>query len=292
MTEPNADQIRYWNETAGPKWVRYEAWLDAQIGPLGRRAMDQARIAAGEHVLDVGCGCGETTLELARRVGPEGRVLGLDVSGVMLERARQRASAAELSQVRFEQADAQVHRFEPSFDALFSRFGVMFFASPQAAFTNLRRALRPGGRLALVCWQALQKNAWLYVPLSAAARHITLPPPPAPDAPGPFSFADPERVTRILEQAGFTGIELESVEEPLAVAGGADLDTAVEFLIEAVGPTSAVLREADPALRPVVAAAVREALLPFATPTGVRIPAAAWIVTAREGTFRGPRRPA
>jgi len=277
---PNAEQIRYWNETAGPKWIAFQRLLDAQLGPLGRRTMDRAEVAAGDRVLDVGCGCGDTTLELARRVGPEGLVVGVDVSAGMVAHGAEMAREACLANVRFENADAQTHRVpRAEFDLVYSRFGIMFFADPAAAFANLRAALRPGGRLGFLCWQALGENPWLAVPLAAAARHLALPPRPAPDAPGPFSFADPERVRGILARAGFDRVMLEGVREPLTLGGGATVDQAVEFLLEGVGPTSAALRAADPAVRPAVAAAVRAALVPFETSGGVRMGSAAWIVT-------------
>jgi ubiquinone/menaquinone biosynthesis C-methylase UbiE len=283
-TGPNAEQIRYWTETAGPKWVRMEALLEAQIAPFGAAAMDRAALISGERVLDVGCGCGATSFELARRVGTEGLVLGVDISEPMLGRARERAAGSEMATVRFALADAQTHRFaRDTFDALFSRFGVMFFTDPGAAFTNLRAALRPGGRLAFVCWQSLQQNPWMLLPLMAAAQHIALPPPPAPGEPGPFSFADAERVRAILARAGFADVALEPLEMTLSVGGGGALEQAVEFLLE-MGPAGAALREAGPAARPAVAAAVREVLAPFATPEAVRMASAAWIVTARAST--------
>jgi len=279
---PNAEQIRYWNETAGPKWTAFQQVLDEQLGALGRRAMDQTRVAPGESAIDVGCGCGDTTIELGRRVGPRGTVVGIDLSAPMLERAATQARAAGLANVRFENADAQTHRFAAAqWDLVFSRFGVMFFADPPAAFTNLYAALRPGGRIAFVCWQALRENAWLALPLGVAARYITLPPPPVPGTPGPFSFADADRVRGILAQAGFAEIAFADLRETLTVGGGGALDQTVDFLLQGVGPTSAALREADPAVRPKVSAAVREALAPFHTAAGVRLASAAWIVTAR-----------
>src|SRR5262245_55186525 len=277
----NAEQVKYWNEAAGPKWVAFQRRIDEQIGPLGPQAMERARIAAGERVIDIGCGCGATTVELGQRVGPGGHVLGIDLSAPMLARAAEAAREAGLGHVSFENTDAQTHRFSArAFDGLFSRFGVMFFSDPGAAFANLRTALRPGGRLGFVCWQALAENPWLAVPLKAAAPHLTLPPPPAPDAPGPFSFADPERVRRILTRAGFAAIAIEERREPLTVGGATTLDEAAQFLVEGVGPTSAALRDADPAVRSRVRDAVRAALEQFATPAGVQMPSAAWIVTA------------
>jgi SAM-dependent methyltransferase len=278
----NADQIRYWNETAGPRWTALHEVLDRQLRPLGRRAMDRAHLASGERVLDVGCGCGDTTLELGGRVGAAGTVVGVDVSAPMLARARAQADAAGATNVRFEEGDAETHRFPSgAFDLVFSRFGVMFFADPAAAFVNLRAALRRGGRLAFVCWQALAENPWLDVALRAAARHLTLPPRPAPDAPGPFSFADPDRVRDVLTRAGFAEIAVDDVRETLAVGGGMTVDGAVALLLEGVGPTSAALRDAGPAVRPLVTAAVREALAPFDGPDGVRMASASWIVTGR-----------
>jgi SAM-dependent methyltransferase len=278
---PNAEQIKYWNETAGPKWVALQKLIDDQIRPLGRRAMDHAALLPGERVLDVGCGCGETTIELARRLAPGGSALGIDLSAVMLERARQSARQHGVA-AQFEQADAQTHAFIPaSVDVLFSRFGVMFFADPTAAFANLRRALRPGGRLAFVCWQSVTENPWMLVPLGAALQFLPPPTLPGPEAPGPFAFADPDRVRRILTGAGFREPELEPVNETLRIGGDGGLDTTVDFLLQ-MGPTAVALREsADPTLLPRVSAAVRTALEPYVTADGVRMSSASWIVTAR-----------
>jgi SAM-dependent methyltransferase len=277
---PNDDQVRYWNEVAGPRWVRFQERLDRELAELGALAMERGGVAAGESVLDVGCGCGGTTLELARRVGPRGRALGVDVSRPMLERARARAGG--VANVSFLEADAQSAAFEAApFDLVFSRFGVMFFSDPAAAFANLRRALRPGGRLSFVCWQRLADNPWVAVPLGALATQLPLPPPPPPGAPGPFAFADAERVAGLLGAAGFAGVVRDDVRETLRLGGG-DLDAAVDFALE-IGPASAALREADagPELRARVAAAVRDALAPFAAGGAVRLPSAAWRFGAR-----------
>ena len=280
-TGPNAEQIVYWNETAGPKWVTLQDFLDAQIEPLGLTMMDLLNVAPGERVLDIGCGTGQTTVELARRVAPSGDVTALDISAPMLEGARKRAVAAGIDNVAFVQADAQTHGFEAgAFDVCFSRFGIMFFADPTAAFANLRSALRPGGRLGFVCWQALPDNPWMAVPCAAALQHISLPKPTSPHAPGPFAFADADRVRGILDGAGFSDVAFTDHRTTLAVGGDLSIERAAEFLLE-MGPTGRALREADPALRPVVAAAVRDAIAPFHTPEGLRMDGAAWLVTAR-----------
>ncbi len=279
---PNAEQIKFWNETRGGTWVAQHDAINAQIAPLGRLAMERASVAAGERVLDVGCGCGTTTIELARRVGPSGRVLGADISGPMLADARKRASAAGVPNVEFVQADAQTYTFpSAAFDLLFSRFGVMFFADPTAAFANLRTALRSGGRIAFVCWRTLPENPWMGVPLAAALQFLPPPPIPGPDAPGPFAFADRDRVERILAGAGFTDVAFDAVDEPLVVGGGADIPRTVEFLLQ-MGPLAAAMREAGQAKSDEVLAAVAESLRPYYTDEdGVRMPSASWIVTAR-----------
>ncbi|WP_437600030.1 class I SAM-dependent methyltransferase [Sorangium sp. So ce590] len=280
VSGPNADQIQYWNEVAGPKWVALHDVISAQIRPLGALAMDRAGLAAGERVLDVGCGIGETTLELGRRVGPGGAVVGVDVSAPMLDRARAAALSAGAANVAFEDADAQTAALPGPFDVLYSRFGVMFFADPAAAFANLRKALRPGARLAFVCWRSLQENPWLFVPTLAVARHLPLP-QPDPHAPGPFAFADAARIGAILSRAGFVRVHHEPIDRELSVAGGRSLDETVDFLLQ-MGPASAALRQANaaPELVDRVRADLREAIAPHAGPEGVRMGGAVWVVTA------------
>jgi SAM-dependent methyltransferase len=281
MAEINAEQRAYWNEQAGPVWVSMQERMDVQIRAHGERALAQLGARAGERVIDVGCGCGDTTLTIAGAVGAGGRVLGLDISAPMLARARERAAAARLGQVAFELADAQSHALpESAFDALFSRFGVMFFASPTTAFANLARALRPGGRVVFACWQPPAANPWVSVPMGALASVVPLPPPPPPDAPGPFAFGETERVRGILGEAGLSDIQFLDERLPMTFA---DIDEAAGFLTE-MGPASRAVREAgggEP-LREKAQSAIRDAIAPYAKGRRVELPSAIWVVRARK----------
>jgi SAM-dependent methyltransferase len=275
---PNADQIVYWNALAGASWVAMQARLDRQIEPLGLAATEALAPAPGERLIDIGCGCGQTTLELARRVAPSGEALGVDPSGPMLAVAAGRAADAGLAQARFLQADAQTHPFEAaSFDGAFSRFGVMFFADPVAAFANIRRALKSGGRLAFVCWRGMAENPIMTLPVMAAAPLLPQPPaPPPPNAPGPFGLADRGRIEAILSGAGFVDIAI-AAHDQLLTAG--DVDEATENALR-IGPLGGILRE-HPELKEKLEPAVRAALAAHHTAKGVLLASATWMVTAR-----------
>lgn len=276
----NADQIKHWNEAAGPTWVAQHEMLTQQLRPLGDLAMARAEIAAGDRVLDVGCGCGDTSIEIARRVGPSGFALGVDISAPMLGRAREEARLAGVENVRFELADAQTADLPGApFDKLFSRFGVMFFSDSVAAFTNLRRALRPGARLTFVCWRAAVENPWLMVPAMAITQYVTVK-SPDPAAPGPFAFADGAKVEGVLRGAGFENIALEPVDQPLTVGGsGADLDAVVALTMQ-MGLAREALRDASDEIRAAAGRSIKDALAPYHTAEGVYMPSASWIVTA------------
>jgi SAM-dependent methyltransferase len=277
----NAEMIEYWNESGGDNFVRNQARLDAQIGPFGQVAIERGGVTAGERVLDVGCGCGDTTLQIAERVGNAGQVTGLDISEPMLAVAKRRAREAGVDHARFECADAQTAPLpSESFDCVYSRFGVMFFDDPVAAFRNLRGTLVPGGRLAFACWQPLGKNPWMLVPAMAAAKVLPMPAPPEPGAPGPFAFGDDARVRDILEQAGFDAIAIEPHDSSMLLGGSDGVDAAVDFILQ-IGPIARALSEADPSLRPAAAEAVREAVAPHATARGVELGAGVWLVTAQ-----------
>ena len=275
----NADQVAYWNGRVGERWRTRQQDQDALLAPISELLLERAAPAPGETVLDIGCGCGFTSIELARRVTPGGRVLGVDLSAPMLERAREWAPT-DLP-VEFVLADATVHPFERGkADLLFSRFGVMFFAEPWKSFANIRQGLRPGARLAFACWREPQRNPWLMLPLEEACRHVPRPPASGPEEPGAFAFADERRVRGILEDAGFVDIGLEPLELSLDIALGRGLEAAVET-VTGMGPTSRALEGQSPALRAAAIEAVRGALARHQVGTAVPLPGAIWIVTAR-----------
>lgn len=280
MAQPqsNVDQIAYWNGEAGKSWASQQTRLDVTLAPLSRAVLQAAAARPGEHVLDVGCGCGQTAIDLASAVGSAGRVVGADVSAPMLVLARERAGAARAN-LTFIEADAAAHGFEPhAFDLLFSRFGVMFFAEPDLAFANMRKALKPGGRAAFVCWRDWRENEWVRVPTAAVRPHVPPQPQLGPEDPGPFSFANPDRVRRILANAGFDGVAMEPFDTRTEI--GQSLDDATDYL-QGFGPVSRLLADASPAQKQRAAASLREALAPFARTTPVMLGAAVWIVTAK-----------
>lgn len=275
---PNAAQIAYWNTAAGANWVVMQDQIDRQLRPLGLAAMDRLAPASGETVLDIGCGCGSTTLDLAARVGPTGRVLAVDISEPMIGVARTRAHEAGRTNVEYRLADAQTALLSgTAADAVFSRFGVMFFADPAAAFANIQRAVKPGGRLAFVCWRRPDENPIMTLPMAAAAPFLPPPAPPEPGAPGPFAFADPDRIRAVLGAGGFADITVTPHDEKV---GAGDLDTVLAMTLK-VGPLGAMLRD-HPDKRDTVIAAVRTALAPHEGPDGVKLDSATWIVTARK----------
>jgi SAM-dependent methyltransferase len=273
----NVEQAAAWDGEEGARWAEDAERYDASVRGHTRRLLAAARIAAGERVLDIGCGCGESTREAARAADP-GPALGVDLSGPMLARARERARAEGLTNVSFEQADAQVYPFEEqAFDLAISRFGAMFFGDPVAAFRNIGRALRPGGRLALLAWQELGNNEWLLAVRGALAAGRPLPEPPV-GAPGPFGLADPSAVRRSLASAGFEAVELAEVREPMWF--GADAEDAFAF-VSTIGPTRGLLGGLDDASAARALEALRATLAAHETAEGVRFDSRAWLITAR-----------
>jgi SAM-dependent methyltransferase len=288
----NVAQVEYWNGRAGEIWARNQARLDRAFAPLTEVLVEKATPAQGEKIVDVGCGCGDLALALASRVGSAGHVMGIDVSKPMLERAQARADglAGDHCSLAWVEADATNQAFVAEYDLLVSRFGVMFFADPVAAFANLRRALKPGGRFAFLCWRPLDYNPWLGVPC-AAMRELLAPQPPAdPFAPGPFALSDSERTTKILQAAGYSDVSAHRIDASVLLGradgeASGDLNArAVEDALELslrTGPAAALLREADEATRLAARERVADALATLVADGEVRLPGSCWLYTGR-----------
>ena len=275
QTQSNADQIAYWNTDAGQKWAAGQERLDAMLAPISAELIKTAAVRSGERVLDVGCGCGDTSIRLAK---DGARVTGVDISRPMLARAKARAERAGTKDLEFIEADAAAHRFAEPFDLLFSRFGVMFFADPDAAFANMRKALKTGGRVAFVCWRDWRENEWVRVPISAVRPHLPPQPQLGPEDPGPFAFADLARVRRILAAGGFDAISARPFDTTLAL--GETHEDALAH-IQDFGPVSRMMAGATDAEKSKAVAALDQALRPFSERKPVALGAAVWLVTAR-----------
>jgi SAM-dependent methyltransferase len=282
MTGANADQIEYWNGEAGERWAQQDGLMAGLLAPIATALLDHADLAGCRRAIDVGCGGGSQSLLLAERLGPDASVLGVDISGPLLRVARERAAGAPAGRAAMEflQADASVHGFEPSsFDLLFSRFGVMFFADPVAAFANLHRAMAPGARLAFVCWQALQDNPWVWLSVQAALRFLPPPEPADPHAPGPFAFADRARVDSILSSAGFQDVAVSPHPVTLRWSSADSLEGNVTDMLR-IGPASRLLQDAEDDVRSQVKAAAVEVMRPFYDGEGLSLSGSTWLVTA------------
>ncbi|MFZ4688988.1 MAG: class I SAM-dependent methyltransferase [Polymorphobacter sp.] len=275
----NSEQIDYWNSKVGDTWARMQDRLDLSFTPVTAALLSLAAPRPGEDVLDVGCGSGETTLALAGAVGDDGSALGLDVSEPLLERARARAEEL-LSEADFINADAASFDAETGFDLIVSRFGVMFFSDPVAAFANLHARAAPGGRLCFACWQPAPQNLWATLPMSAVAHLLPAQPPADPLAPGPFAFADPDRVGEILDTAGWRDIAFHALPFDMVIGTGDDpVAAAVHFNLR-IGPAARAIRDAGPDAEAPAKAALAAALAGHVRDVVVALPGAVWLVTA------------
>lgn len=272
----NAQQVEYWNGAVGERWARLQDDIDRMLGGITTGFIGFADARPGERVLDIGCGCGTTTLTFAQSVRPGGSVAGVDISVPQLSVARARAAARQ-AEIPFIEADASTYDFQPVFDLIVSRFGVMFFADPAAAFRNMRSALAPKGRLTFVCWRTPAENKWASVPMAAAQPLLPPQEPSDPLAPGPFAFADSTRIATILAEAGFDDIEIEAFDGH-ADMGDTPGDAAARSLN--IGPLSRAVGESDAQTRARIGDAVARALAAYQTPLGVHAPVACWFVRA------------
>ena len=273
---PNEEQTTLWNGLGGRGWVEAQAALDRVLRPFEDLLVESVAVAPGNRVLDVGCGTGSTTLAFARVVGANGRAVGVDISEPMLAMARERAEQ-ERAPATFVHADAQVHAFEPaSFDAIVSRFGVMFFDDTARAFTNLRRAARAGAELRFVAWRSAADNPFMTAAERAVAPLLPNLPARDPDAPGQFAFADRSRVRRTLEQSGWTGVDVAPID---VICTFSEQD--LHRYLTRVGPIGRVLQESDDRTRARITEALRSAFAPYVDGADVRFTGACWRVGAR-----------
>ncbi|NMG74442.1 class I SAM-dependent methyltransferase [Aromatoleum diolicum] len=276
------EYVEFWNEVLVPKFVRYKHILVGGLTHHSARIFPTLSVKEGDKVVDVGCGFGDTAIELARRVGPHGSVLGIDCCDEFLDFGRREADRARVGNIRFVEADVQTYPFEAAHDFCFSRFGTQFFENPVAALRNMRQSLRPGGTMTMIVWRQIEDNPWLGLPKEVILRHL---PPPGDDArscgPGPFSMANTDVVTKQLEIAGYTDVEFERIDAPLMV--GTSLDDAVAFQL-ALGPAGEVYREAGELATQRHAAivdALQTALADYVTDEGVVLDSSSWKVSAR-----------
>lgn len=271
----NQEQIDYWNGKAGNTWVDAQERMDKMLAPLTSPLLEHASVKPGDRVIDIGCGCGDTSLQLAAQGA---QVLGLDISEIMLARARDRAQLTEQANTEFIVGDAAVKPLAADHDLIFSRFGVMFFSDPTAAFKNLHKGLKPDGRLCFLCWQPPRDNPWMST--AGAAINRFLPEPtekPDPRAPGPFAFADTEYVRRILGAAGFKNVSIKSETAILHIAD--TLEAAIDSQ-KSIGPLARALAELDGDAQKEALAAATEALRDKMTPAGLDLGASCWLVQA------------
>src|SRR6266404_4309884 len=280
--EPKSQYVDFWNAILVPK---FNQWRHVLVGGLSQHSANvfpALTLGSGNNVLDVGCGWGETTIESAQRVGPTGRVVGLDCCGDFLDAGRADAEAARLGNVTFLEADVETHAFRPEYDFCFSRFGTQFFENPVAGLRNMRSALRPGGTMTMIVWRAQIDNPWLTRAKEVVLRHL----PPAKEhaatcGPGPFSMADTDVVTQQLHIAGYSRAEFKRIDAEVMV--GRDVDEAAAFQL-AIGPAGEVYREAGreaEGKHEILVAALKDELRKFVRPEGVMMDSSSWMVTAQ-----------
>jgi len=274
----NADQLAFWNGPGGHTWVARQEHTDITLAPVTEALLAFATPKTGERVLDIGCGCGATTLEFARAVGPAGRVAALDISGPMLAEGQARAKTAGIANIAWQQVDPATAGLD-AYDLLTSAFGVMFFGDPVGAFTNMRGAAARGARMAFVCWRALAENPWMEVPMNAVSRHLPPRPKAVPNAPGMFAFADPERVSEVLTAAGWAAPRLEKLDLDLDIAAGRGLEEAVDQSTK-IGAINSWLRNQPTDVVSAAISSVRATLAVHLDGARVRLPGAMWLVSS------------
>ncbi len=273
-------QETLWAGQNGDRWLANVDRFEGMIKPIGDALIERAGCRSGEQIIDIGCGAGATSIAIAQQVGAAGAVTGLDISPVLVAEATKRAATLGIENVQFVLGDAAVTPLATEqADCIVSRFGIMFFSNPHAAFTHIHDFLKPSGRLSMVCWNSLPQNPWMFEVVKVIAARVPLP-TPVPRAPGPFAFAEPSYVEEILHTAGFQDIDISPWQHDLAVGGaGANPESAAKFLLAALG-VAQLPPDLPDAVRTAIDSELSDRLKTYHTEDGVQMPASAWLVNA------------
>ena len=279
MSEVNKNQRDFWSGKGGDIWVERQNAMDTMLSPLGEAALNKLNLNEGENVLDIGCGCGNTTLNIAKRISPDGQVTGLDISKPMLKRAKESANEMSISNASFNCVDVQTDDIgEEVYSAAFSRFGVMFFEDPIAAFHNINKSLITGASLSFVCWQSPALNPWQSLFIEAVKKYVDLPSPP-PRSPSPFAFMESEYVSSILEESNFQNIMIEGHEAEVNMFSERSLSDSVKDYISINPVVSGMLKDSTEQEKTEIINSAIEAFSPYYSAKGLMFPSATWLVT-------------
>ena len=282
MSEVNKNQKDFWSGKGGDIWVERQNAMDTMLSPLGEAALNKLNFNEEENVLDIGCGCGHTTLNIAKRIGPSGNVTGLDISEPMLKRAKESAVEMSITNTSFKCVDVQTEDLgDQIYSAAFSRFGVMFFEDSVAAFKNINKSLISGGYLSFVCWQSPAVNPWQSLFIQEVKKFLDLPSPP-PRSPGPFAFMESEYVSSILEESKFQDIKIEGHETEVNMFSGRSLSDSVKDYISINPVVTQMLKESSENQIAEIVNSGIEAFSPYYSEKGLIFPSATWLVTARK----------
>lgn len=282
MSEVNKNQKDFWSGKGGDIWVERQNAMDTMLSPLGEAALNKLNFNEEENVLDIGCGCGHTTLNIAKRIGPSGNVTGLDISEPMLKRAKESAVEMSITNTSFKCVDVQTEDLgDQIYSAAFSRFGVMFFEDSIAAFKNINKSLISGGYLSFVCWQSPAVNPWQSLFIQEVKKYLDLPSPP-PRSPGPFAFMESEYVSSILEESKFQDITIEGHEAEVNMFSGRSLSDSVKDYISINPVVTQMLKESSENQIAEIVNSGIEAFSPYYSEKGLIFPSATWLVTARK----------
>ena len=282
MSEVNKNQKDFWSGKGGDIWVERQNAMDTMLSPLGEAALNKLNFNKEENVLDIGCGCGHTTLNIAKRIGPSGNVTGLDISEPMLKRAKESAVEMSITNTSFKCVDVQTEDLgDQIYSTAFSRFGVMFFEDSVAAFKNINKSLISGGYLSFVCWQSPAVNPWQSLFIQEVKKFLDLPSPP-PRSPGPFAFMESEYVSSILEESKFQDITIEGHEAEVNMFSGRSLSDSVKDYISINPVVTQMLKESSENQIAEIVNSGIEAFSPYYSEKGLIFPSATWLVTARK----------